>query len=67
MAEHNFIRMTVPSYMYHKEHLDYVVQALRELLKDRSLIPSFKRVAARGGLNDINGSYPLLEPVYPSK
>ena len=21
----NFIRMTVPSYMYHKEHLDYVV------------------------------------------
>lgn len=67
MEEHNFIRMTIPSYMYHKEHLDYVVQALTELLKDKSLIPSFKRVAGRGCLNDIHGSSDLLEPVYPSK
>jgi tryptophanase len=61
----NFIRMTVPAYTYHKEHLDYVVNALVELLKDKSQIPSVKMV---GGRNDVMRAFSLvLEPVYPSK
>jgi tryptophanase len=61
----NFIRMTVPAYAYHKEHLEYVVNALAELLKDKSQIPSVNMV---GGRNDAMRAFSLvLEPVYPPK
>jgi len=46
----NFIRMVVPAYMYHKEHLDYVVNAIVELVKEKEKIPSVKIV---GGKDDV--------------
>ena len=61
----NFIRMTVPAYAYHKKHLDYVVNALVELLKDKSQIPTVQMVE---GKNDIMRAFSLvLEPIYQSK
>jgi tryptophanase len=59
----NFIRLSVPAYMYHKEHLDYVVNALVELLKDKSKIPKVKIVS---GKNDYMRAFTVaLQPIYP--
>lgn len=60
----NIIRMTIPSQMYHNSHLDYVVDCVSELYRNKDKIPSIKVVG--GKYEKIMRIFSLaLEPVYP--
>ena len=61
----NVVRLAIPRNAYSSEHIDYTVQALRELYKYRGHIPKVR--IARGATLRLRHFQSGLQPIYPEK
>ena len=59
----NFIRLAIPANVYHKEHIDYAVDSIVELLQKKETIPGVKIMRGKDdALRHFIVGFELLDP-----